>query len=651
MKILKLVIDNFCAIGHIEMGLDDKGLILIQGENRDDTSQESNGSGKSSIPDALCWGTYGETAKGVTGDKIVNNKAKKDCSVEITLFDEETEDAYRITRYRKHKVHKNMLRLEHQPGSTFGSGSTWTDLTKGTDKLTQVLVDKVMGCGPEVFASAIYAGQEKMPDLPGMTDKQLKVLIEESAGIAQLQAASDVATRIVKERRVAVQEEQAKIDKLQSNVELLESNITDNKVKQGAWDHAQGIEILNAKDAHEAAVAAFKADLGPKIEKKIEAISNEENDTRSKIAGSDGERKEESRLGQLVHDAGIAESRAAHARDTRLNEVKNAEHALDHVGESGHCEHCGHELEAGDVDTARANAEAALKRAQDALADADKALAVSSQNVATATKALSEHRDSMSDVSALTAQLEKLADDKSKLQSALTNWKHQQKGVEQLELKHKNLVAEKNPFIERIQEAEAQITKIKDAIAKVEAVRVAAAESLAVAEEAARVFSPAGVRAHILDTVTPHLNSRTSEYLSTLTDGNVTAVWSTISATAKGELREKFVIDVTSATGGDSFELLSGGEKRKVRLACAMALQDLVAARANKPIRLFMADEIDHALDPAGLERLMTILENKSRDKGTVLVISHTDLRDNIRNSITVVKEKGRATLEPTTIV
>ena len=61
-----------------------------------------------------------------------------------------------------------------------------------------------------------------------------------------------------------------------------------------------------------------------------------------------------------------------------------------------------------------------------------------------------------------------------------------------------------------------------------------------------------------------------------------------------------------------SFQTLSGGEKRKVRIACSLALQDLVSNRASKNIDLFIGDEIDDALDTAGLERLMGILESKS---------------------------------------
>ena len=168
---------------------------------------------------------------------------------------------------------------------------------------------------------------------------------------------------------------------------------------------------------------------------------------------------------------------------------------------------------------------------------------------------------------------------------------------------------------------------------------------------AVEVFGPAGVRAHILDTVTPFLNAKTAEYLTALSDGNLTATWTTLGKTAKGEIREKFNIEVNSVTAGDSFGSLSGGEKRKVRLACAMALQDLVASRATKPIDLFIGDEIDHALDPAGLERLMGVLEQKAKERGTVLVISHGDLTDWIRQVMVVTKSGGYSTVSGALVI
>jgi DNA repair exonuclease SbcCD ATPase subunit len=134
-----------------------------------------------------------------------------------------------------------------------------------------------------------------------------------------------------------------------------------------------------------------------------------------------------------------------------------------------------------------------------------------------------------------------------------------------------------------------------------------------------------------------------------LSDGNIQAVWSTLTRNAKGETKEKFNIEVTYEDGADGFGGLSGGEKRKVRLATATALQDLVATRATKPINIFLADEIDHALDDAGLERLMDMLNKKARERGTVVVVSHTNLSDWVDQIITVTREGKTSRVEGAT--
>ncbi|MFP3416235.1 hypothetical protein SB773_32870, partial [Bacillus sp. SIMBA_074] len=68
--------------------------------------------------------------------------------------------------------------------------------------------------------------------------------------------------------------------------------------------------------------------------------------------------------------------------------------------------------------------------------------------------------------------------------------------------------------------------------------------------------------------------------------------------------------------------------------------------RSAKSIPLFIFDEIDHALDSDGLERLMSIMKEKATKSGTVLVISHNDLNHYISDSVRVVKEHGVSRLE-----
>ncbi|HDX0756819.1 TPA: hypothetical protein RNM65_004133, partial [Escherichia coli] len=49
------------------------------------------------------------------------------------------------------------------------------------------------------------------------------------------------------------------------------------------------------------------------------------------------------------------------------------------------------------------------------------------------------------------------------------------------------------------------------------------------------------------------------------------------------------------------------------------------------------------ALDTAGLERLMGILESKARERGTVLIISHKEMKSWFRETITLEVKEGRS--------
>lgn len=77
MKILKATFQNFLTLSEACLELDDRGLLLITGKNDDDTSANSNGAGKSSLVDGICWALYGTTARDVSGDDVVNETAKK----------------------------------------------------------------------------------------------------------------------------------------------------------------------------------------------------------------------------------------------------------------------------------------------------------------------------------------------------------------------------------------------------------------------------------------------------------------------------------------------------------------------------------------------------------------------------------------------
>ena len=78
MDILNLKIENFLIIGQANINLSNRGLCRIAGENSDDTTSSSNGSGKSALIEAIYWCLFGETLRNIkSADGVVNRKLKR----------------------------------------------------------------------------------------------------------------------------------------------------------------------------------------------------------------------------------------------------------------------------------------------------------------------------------------------------------------------------------------------------------------------------------------------------------------------------------------------------------------------------------------------------------------------------------------------
>lgn len=621
--------------GQFHVKLRDKGLQLIRGENDDDSSASSNGAGKSSLVDALCWCLYGVTARGAKGDEIINRAAKKNAFASVTVSLGTTR--YCIARYRKDATCKNSLRLLLL-NEDEGIGPI--DLSKGTDAETQKEVEKVLGCSYEVFVAAVYSGQEIMPDLPRMKDRELKRLIEEAAGMERIEAAYDLARERLNTAKTALTTIEATLLTVRGRVSRTELDLNQASENARAWEEGRAGRVAAAQKVLDDAT------------ERVAVLTTEENAARARYELAKPHiEKIDLQLAQ--HKTLLAADQAAQQAVTAAERAVNV-HALqqarDKIAEINRaiadpdkyrlqpCKECGTVLESMTREDYLAHRvkhlhEANLKLASlmhDAWAQKKVIDEARAHKVTTAA--------AVPDVSLITSQRAALMKTKDALDAAGNLRRSAEVAADKATFDADNERRATNPYDSAVAACKAGFGAAVIELETAEKKALALREEFLVATEVAKVFGPAGVRAQILDTVTPFLNDRTSEYLSVLSDGQITATWTTLTKSASGDLKEKFSIEVEHAKGGESFALISGGEKRKVRLACALALQDLVASRAIHPIDLWIGDEIDDALDPAGLERLMTILERKARERGTVLVISHSDLRDWIDNVTTVRK-------------
>lgn len=638
MKFTGLFIENFLTIGSAKLNIADKGLVLIQGENQDDPSAQSNGAGKSSIPDALCWALYGMTARGVTGDAVVNKTAGKDTLVEVQFID--GDDEYMVVRSRKHATHKNsliFLRKSKDPAYVPNN------LSKGTDRETQVLIEQVIGSSYDVFKSSVYAGQEAMPDLPGMTDKQLKLLIEEASGVERLSRAYDLARAEAAKSLRALDDKKVTYDfavKAQIRAEARTNEAGERFVAFEAARAGRREVFVQAAKTHAESAKKIKATIDDAARV---AASTELSALHASLSGRD----EQTRIVEAMSaeftklDRALSTATAtAKLKRAELDKLKAALLSIDSkVGVP--CGECGKPYCEHDLEEARKIAESKVKDASDLLTTMVDIARIAKEEADKKGAEISAFRAAIPDVSAVIARQavlnEIIAADthqQQELAAAIVKTKECVTRAKEVDVEVNPHIVEKDASSKEMDETTQEIIKLSVEITELELINDDH-------QNAARVFGPAGVRARILDTVTPFLNDRTSEYLGALSDGNISAIWTTLTRKKNGDLSEKFSIAVVNDKGAESFAGLSGGEKRKVRLSTTLALQDLVASRATKPIDLMMFDEIDNALDEAGLERLMIVLEKKSRGRGTTLVISHNSLSDWIDNIAMVTKIGG----------
>src|SRR3990167_6359399 len=110
MRVLKLSIENFMSIGSATISFDSQGLVLIEGENTDASSFQSNGAGKSAMfVEALLYCLFDITVRGIKKDAVINRKIGSGTRV-TTLLDDNGQ-LIAITRYRQHGKFGNSVQL------------------------------------------------------------------------------------------------------------------------------------------------------------------------------------------------------------------------------------------------------------------------------------------------------------------------------------------------------------------------------------------------------------------------------------------------------------------------------------------------------------------------------------------------------------
>ena len=236
IKIQDLSVKNFMSVGNNTQAVDfgREQLTLVLGENLDqggDDSGSRNGTGKTTIVNALSYALYGQALTNIKKDNLVNKTNGKAMLVKLNF--EKNGVEYRIERGRRPNVFKFFVN---------GLEQEVIDESQGDVRETQKDLDELLGMSHDMFKHIVALNTYTEPFL-SMRASDQRMIIEQLLGITLLSDKSESLKNQIKETKDAIQQESANIEAVKHSNERIEQSINSLHSKQRAWLNQQEQDI------------------------------------------------------------------------------------------------------------------------------------------------------------------------------------------------------------------------------------------------------------------------------------------------------------------------------------------------------------------------------------------------------------------------
>ena len=241
LNIKNISVKNFMSVGNNAQGVrfDDKNLTLVLGNNLDLGGDGSrNGTGKTTIINALSYALYGEALTNIRRDNLINKTNGKGMIVSCDF--ELSGNEYRIERGRR----PNVLRL-------FVNGTEQDDQEQqGDSRETQKEIEKIIGFSHEMFKHIVALNTYTEPFL-GMKNNDQRDMIEQLLGIQELSEKALTLKEKMKDTRDGIKEEEIRINAVKDGNARMEKNIQELESRSNAWERNKTVKLEEMADALE----------------------------------------------------------------------------------------------------------------------------------------------------------------------------------------------------------------------------------------------------------------------------------------------------------------------------------------------------------------------------------------------------------------
>ena len=681
IQIKKLTAKNFMSVGNATQGIDfDRNdLTLVLGENLDLGGDGSrNGTGKTTIINALSYALYGNALSNIRKDNLVNKTNGKGMLVSLDFCVNDKE--YKIERGRKPNVLKFYVNHEEQSA---------TDEAQGDSRETQDEIERILGMSHDMFKHVLALNTYTEPFLSLKANEQ-RAIIEQLLGITLLSERADRVKELNRQTKEAISQEEFRIRAVQEANKRIEEQIESLRRRQTLWQTKYDSDLAALVTQYDD-LATVNIELELAAHKELATWSQlkQQRDSRDALVARQT-------AWQQKHDAEVDAASRAYLDKNRINietelanwtalsahtqksrditelekliarcvadeakEIKQVEKLRAEIAElqNHRCYACGQYFH----DT---NHESVLAAKQKALQEASlQALATNTQwiehtdallnlgeiGVAPAThykteaeaiRHSSELNSLQQTLDAKTAETNPFTEQLSEVADVVvppmpvTHYdteaeaiKHSSQ-VNSLLTQITNKHAETDPYGEQITDMQTKALQTVSYDALNELTRVQEHQDFLLKLLTSK---DSFVRKKIIDQNLSYLNSRLTHYLDRMGLPHTVKFMNDLSVNIEELGREL------------DFDNLSRGERTRLILSMSWAFRDVWESLYH-PINLLFIDElIDNGLDTAGVENALGLLKRMSRERNkSVWLVSHRDeLAGRVENILKVVKENG----------
>ena len=240
IEIRNLTVRNFMSVGNATQAIDfDRtDLTLVLGENLDMGGDGSrNGTGKTTIINALSYALYGQALSNIRKDNLVNKTNSKGMMVSLN-FAVGGQD-YRIERGRKPNVLKFYVNNKEQQA---------TDEAQGDSRETQNEIERIMNMSHDMFKHVLALNTYTEPFLSLKANDQRNI-IEQLLGITLLSERADRIKELNRETKDSISQEEFRIRAVIEANKRIEEQIESLRKRHRLWCVKQNEDVAKLVQA------------------------------------------------------------------------------------------------------------------------------------------------------------------------------------------------------------------------------------------------------------------------------------------------------------------------------------------------------------------------------------------------------------------